>query len=1252
MANDSKKYISLTRLSDFLDNIKAKYSQIGHKHTIADVSDYKVDDALSSSSANPVQNKVIDAEFEAVSTAMNALDLAIDSKADVSHNHDNSYDAKGSASSALASAKYYTDTKFESIPSVDTYTKSEIDAALDEVDEAIAGKANSSHTHNDLYYTEAEIDSKLSSKADSTHNHDSAYDSKGSASAVQANLNTVSDTLDSHTEDSDIHVTTANKSNWNSAYTHSTSTHARTDATKVADSTTNGNILINGTETNVYSHPNSGVTAGTYKSVTVNAQGHITGGTNPTTLAGYGITDAETKGSASSALASAKEYTDTVASGKSDVGHNHDSAYDSKGSASSALASAKTYADSAATTAANKVKNDLLNGAGTAFDTLKELGDLIVDNQDAIDALETVASGKANAVHTHAISDVSGLQSALDGKAASSHGTHVSYSTTDPVMDGTASVGSASTVARSDHKHPTDTSRASKTEFDTHTSNTTVHITSTERSNWNAAKTHADSAHAPSNAEKNQNAFSNITVGSTTVAADSATDTVTFVGSNVTITPDATNDKITFSVADGSTSAKGLVQLTNSTSSTSTTTAATPSSVKSAYDRAGTAITNAATAQARADSAYSLAEGKVDSLSDLGITATAAELNYVDGVTSNIQTQLDGKAASGHNHSASNITSGTINTARLPAASGTSAGITIVYPAASCTTFSSDSGTVTPLAVQKGAKMFAITRPSTTTEKAIVRYNNTNGDVQNSKIIIEDVTNTKDTSKTANVIAIPAEGNKKMVYGYCTDQVDGTSFIGGVFDASATEYPYNQGLAIGGTSGNLLWKGTKVATVSDIPSVGNGTVTIKQNGTSKGSFTLNQSGNATIELTDTNTTYSAATTSAAGLMSAADKEKLNGITESADSVSFAQTTTSGNAIGTITINGTDTKLYSPTVGIKAGASSTTSNSAVEDPYIKVKDTNGFREQIRLVGDGATTIESNSSGTITISSTDTDTKVKQMKSTTNGNFPLLLAPTDVADTDYRYSYYASGIYANPSLNKIYADINGTATGLKDMTTTIAELNYVDGVTSNIQTQLNGKQATISGGASTIASSNLTASRALVSNSSGKVAVSAVTSTELGYLDGVTSNVQTQLNNKAASSHEHKNGKVTPVYIELTPAANAGHGGYIDFHYNGNTADYTSRIIEYEQGYVSLNGHRIITAENLQGIYGQPVTFSNGQATFTHSFIKSTSIVIVQIMADAAGMYYGFNTASQNGSVKIYTDTNINFTINLNIIIMNP
>ena len=82
----------------------------------------------------------------------------------------------------------------------------------------------------------------------------------------------------------------------------------------------------------------------------------------------------------------------------------------------------------------------------------------------------------------------------------------------------------------------------------------------------------------------------------------------------------------------------------------------------------------------------------------------------------------------------------------------------------------------------------------------------------------------------------------------------------------------------------------------------------------------------------------------------------------------------------------------------------------------------------------------------------------------------------------------------------------------ITATATELNYTDGVTSNIQTQLNNKQATVTGGASTITSSNLTTNRALIANASGKVAVSAVTATELSYLDGVTSNIQTQLNNK--------------------------------------------------------------------------------------------------------------------------------------------
>lgn len=126
---------------------------------------------------------------------------------------------------------------------------------------------------------------------------------------------------------------------------------------------------------------------------------------------------------------------------------------------------------------------------------------------------------------------------------------------------------------------------------------------------------------------------------------------------------------------------------------------------------------------------------------------------------------------------------------------------------------------------------------------------------------------------------------------------------------------------------------------------------------------------------DSNTTYSAATTSSAGLMTAEDKTKLDGITASADSVSVSRSLTSGTKVGTITINGTGTDLYAPKntdthyiTRIYAGAPSTTVNDSATSPYIKITDDNTYRNQIRLVGSGATTVKSDTSGNITISST--------------------------------------------------------------------------------------------------------------------------------------------------------------------------------------------------------------------------------------------------------------------------------------------
>ena len=90
----------------------------------------------------------------------------------------------------------------------------------------------------------------------------------------------------------------------------------------------------------------------------------------------------------------------------------------------------------------------------------------------------------------------------------------------------------------------------------------------------------------------------------------------------------------------------------------------------------------------------------------------------------------------------------------------------------------------------------------------------------------------------------------------------------------------------------------------------------------------------------------------------------------------------------------------------------------------------------------------------------------------------------------------------------------AAKIADGTVSNAEFQYIGGLTSDAQTQINAKQATITGAATTITSSDLTTSKALVSDGSGKVAVSSVTSTELGYVSGVTSAIQTQVDGKLA------------------------------------------------------------------------------------------------------------------------------------------
>lgn len=116
-----KKYISLSKLQTFLENLNNKFAALSHGHTTADLTDYAVDSALSSTSTNPVANSILDAEFEAVSQAMGVLEQAIDSKADSTHDHNDIYYTKTEIDSY----------EFITVNDIDTICGSDIASASD-----------------------------------------------------------------------------------------------------------------------------------------------------------------------------------------------------------------------------------------------------------------------------------------------------------------------------------------------------------------------------------------------------------------------------------------------------------------------------------------------------------------------------------------------------------------------------------------------------------------------------------------------------------------------------------------------------------------------------------------------------------------------------------------------------------------------------------------------------------------------------------------------------------------------------------------------------------------------------------------------------------------------------------------------------------------------------------------------------------------------------------------------------------------
>lgn len=406
----------------------------------------------------------------------------------------------------MATKKYLS---LERLTEYDELIKSKIDdgdaGVKSYVNTEVAKKADKVHSHDDLYYTESEIDSKISAINTSISNITSG--TVVVKKAEQADTAGHAGTADSATNAS-----------------HATSADSATSATK-ATQDASGNVITETYETK--SDASSKLAEA--KQYTDNA---VSGKAD----SNHNHDDKyDAKNAAATALAEAKAYVDGQVSGMATT-----TVVDNKISAHNTSTEAHSDIRGLISALSTKV-NNFLDVDDTTTDELSEVLELINNNKGTlesltsskvnvadivdnlttannkkvlsanqgvelkklIDALQLAIDGKAGEGHKHTTADITDFATEMAKKADVDHGTHVSYSTTAPVMDGTASAGSASTVARSDHKHPTDTSRASKTEFDTHNSDTTKHITSTERTNWGAAYTHSQAAHAPSNAQAN-----------------------------------------------------------------------------------------------------------------------------------------------------------------------------------------------------------------------------------------------------------------------------------------------------------------------------------------------------------------------------------------------------------------------------------------------------------------------------------------------------------------------------------------------------------------------------------------------------------------------------------------------------------------------------------------------------------------------------------------------------------------------------
>ena len=142
--------------------------------------------------------------------------------------------------------------------------------------------------------------------------------------------------------------------------------------------------------------------------------------------------------------------------------------------------------------------------------------------------------------------------------------------------------------------------------------------------------------------------------------------------------------------------------------------------------------------------------------------------------------------------------------------------------------------------------------------------------------------------------------------------------------------------------------------------------------------------------------------------------------------------------------------------------------------------------------------------------------------------------------------------------------------------------------------------------------------------------------------------------ATVNHDHSGRLIQPTSIELFPGASAGHGGYIDFHFNSDAADYTSRIYEPAKGVLKYNGHGIVSTANIIALYNVHVSFSNGVFEYSNAAIKTTSVCFAQFRGSAVSSGFQdtvLGVTSYAGKLRIIAKNGGTFETDVNILIVN-